>query len=602
MDRRRFLRLAGATTTAAAASPGCALWRGEPAAGPFDVPYVRLATDFSKLRSSYDVIVVGSGYGGSIAAARLAKGRRVAVLERGAEWGPRDFPEDADEGLDSLRSRRNPLGLVDFSMHDDVDIVVGSGLGGTSLLNANVIIEPDDELFDQPPWPDELRRDRDAGELKRHYDTVRAVLGGTRQPEHGPPLRKTETLRRAVEASGGRFGPATIAVNFDRVGGANEFGAYQLPCTSCGNCTPGCNVSAKNTLPMNYLPLARRNGAEIFTQLEVTRIERSPSGGYIVHALHHPGNPRAWTHFRRAPKPEPIRIESRAVILSAGSLGSTEILLRAREQGLALSDRLGQGFSGNADVLGMVYNADERLDTVGFGTRHPRFAAVGPTITGIGHFNRDGGAPLARRYLIEEGSTPSVIRGLLTRFASWVPRDVRPGDAEQLAARAARVLRDKSARFDPDGALNHSFVMLGMGNDGSGGRLVLDDDGNVAVKWESIRSEPIFQEIRESMRRITESLGGIFLLDVYARYSGRKEITVHPLGGAALGSDASDGVVDHLGRVFDPSAGSRELHPGLYVVDGAMVPGAVGVNPFLTISALAERTAAAINGGRAQLG
>ena len=113
---------------------------------------------------------------------------------------------------------------------------------------------------------------------------------------------------------------------------------------------------------------------------------------------------------------------------------------------------------------------------------------------------------------------------------------------------------------------------------------------------------PIFQEIRESMRAIADSLGGIFLLDVYARYSGRKEITVHPLGGCGIGSDAKDGVVDHLGRVFDPAQGANDLHAGLYVVDGAMVPGAVGVNPFLTISALAERTAEAINGGGAELG
>jgi cholesterol oxidase len=601
VDRRRFLKLAGATATAAAASPGCALWTREPEAGPFDVPYLRLSTDSSKLSASYDVVIVGSGYGGSIAAARLAKGRHVAILERGAEWAPGEFPEDADEGLDSLKSGRNPLGLVDFRMNDDVDIVLGSGLGGTSLLNANVIIEPDPDLFDRDPWPEEIRRDRDSGEMKRHFEAVRTALGGARQTEHGPSLLKTEALRRAVDAAGGRFGPATLAVNFDRYDGENAFGAYQLPCTSCGNCTPGCNVSAKNTLPMNYLPLARSNGAEIFTQIEVTHVESS-EGGYVVHGLHHPGDKRAWTTLRRAPKPQPVEIQARAVILSAGSLGSTEILLRARERGLALSDRLGLTFSGNADVLGMVYNSNDRLDTVGFGTRAPRFAEVGPTITGIGHFNRDGGFPLERRYLIEEGSTPSAIRGLLTRFSSWVPRDVRAGDAQQRAARAARVLKDQGFRFDPDGALNHTFVMLGMGNDGSGGRLVLDGDGNVAVRWGSIRSEPIFAEIRESMHKITEALGGIFLLDIYARYSGRKEITVHPLGGAAIGNDASDGVVDHYGRVFDPTRGANELHPGLYVVDGAMVPGAVGVNPFLTISALAERTAAAVNEGKAELG
>jgi cholesterol oxidase len=360
-------------------------------------------------------------------------------------------------------------------------------------------------------------------------------------------------------------------------------------------------VSAKNTLPMNYLPLARRDGAEIFTQIEVSHVTKEASGGYVVHGVRHPGDLRSWASLSSAQEPEPIEIRAGAVVLSAGSLGSTEILLRSRERGLALSDRIGLSFSGNADVLGLVYNTDDRLDSVGFGTRSPRLMDVGPTITGIGHFNRDGNFPLDRRYLIEEGSVPSAISGLLRRFSSWVPRDVRARDATQLAERAERVLRDHSLDVSLEGALNHSLVMLGMGDDGSGGRLELDADGKVTVRWEDIRSQPIFEEIRESMRSITDALGGIFLLDIYARYSGRKEITVHPLGGAAIGTEAAAGVVDHLGRVFDPSAGTRDVHSGLFVVDGAMLPGAVGVNPFLAISALAERTAAAINAGKTEL-
>jgi cholesterol oxidase len=543
-----------------------------------------LAQPIGDLKDSYGVVVVGSGYGGSIVAARLAQGRSLCLLERGREWIPGAFPDEPEEVAQALRSELNPLGLYDYRLYDDVDVLIGCGLGGTSLINANVVIQPDDDVFDHPRWPAEIRQARDSGALQRYFARVRDVLKVERYPDTRPPLRKVAAHQQASQARGAPFSRLDVAVNLTRFDGRpNDVGTLQHLCILCGDCVTGCNVRAKNTLYMNYLPMAKRAGAQIFTQVEVTHLVKAADGGYHVHYLYRPG----------AGQPaRPGVIHASAVVLAAGVLGSTEILLRSRAHGLALSAMLGQYFSGNGDILAMGYNTDQQTDILGFGNFHDDRSAieVGPTILSMADYRVN--RPRAERFIIEEGAIPRALvdaaRLKIPLLARLRGEDTDTGDT---VAETLRVARDL-LRYDPKGALNHAMLYLGIGHDGADGTLVLDHRDRVRLLWRNAPDHPLVSAINAELRAHTAVLGGTYIANPrWDRALGHNLITVHPLGGCAMGADADSGVVDHRGRVFDPSRGAIAVHEGLFVADGAIIPTAVGVNPLLTISALAERIA-----------
>jgi cholesterol oxidase len=509
-------------------------------------------------------------------------------LERGREWIPGTFPDELDEVAQQVRSELNPLGLYDYRVHDEVDVLIGCGLGGTSLINANVVIQPDNELFDHPRWPDEIRQDRDNGNLNQYFTRVRDMLQAERYPDTLPSLAKIEAHAKSTQARGVPFAKLDVAVNLTRYDDQpNQVGVQQHLCILCGDCVTGCNVRAKNTLYMNYLPLGKQHGAQIFTQVEVDHLVKAPGGGYYVLCTYYPGNGQPSTGRV---------IRATAVVLAAGALGSTEILLRSREYGLSLSDTLGQYFSGNGDVLSAGYNTDQQTDILGFGNFRDDRAhiRVGPTILSMADYR--GRAPLTARFIIEEGAIP---RALVDTLRSTVPllnltagQDTDTGDAFEEARRVGRDL----VRYDPKGALNHSMVYLGIGHDGADGTLVLDHRGRVRLLWGNAPEQPLIQTINAEMKAHTAALGGTYLQNPrWDRSLGRNLITVHPLGGCSMGADAERGVVDHRGRVYDPSQGPKAVHDALFVADGAMISTAVGVNPLLTISALAERIAALID-------
>jgi cholesterol oxidase len=224
-----------------------------------------LANPIGDLKDSYGVVVIGSGYGGAILAARLAQGRSLCILERGREWIPGTFPDELDEVARQARSELNPLGLYDYRVHNEVDVLIGCGLGGTSLINANVVIQPDNDLFDDPRWPDEIRQDRDNGNLNRYFAIVRDMLQAERYPDTRPSLAKVEAHAKSTQARSVPFAKLDVAVNLTRYDDQpNHVGVQQHLCILCGDCVTGCNVRAKNTLYMNYLPLAKQHGAHIF--------------------------------------------------------------------------------------------------------------------------------------------------------------------------------------------------------------------------------------------------------------------------------------------------------------------------------------------------
>jgi len=540
-----------------------------------------LSSSPESLRDSYSTVVVGSGYGGAITAARLAAvGEPVCLLERGREWQTGEFPDTAGKLLKNVRSKRRPLGLVDFYLCKDIDVLKGNGLGGGSLVNANVAFRPDRELFADPRWPRAWRDLAESGEVWRYYRTVEEMLAANPHPRWSELTKVRRLKQHADTLSDVEFGPVNLAVNFD-LDGEDEYGILRRPCIDCGDCFPGCNVGAKNTLDKNYLPLAKQNGAEIFTRVEVRRLEPATGGGWWLWYRITDGN-------RRSPL---LKLAARRVVLSAGALGSTEILLRSTSAGLSTSARLGQGFSGNGDYLGLNYNSDYRTDVMGYGNRpDSKWAEVkpGPTIVSVVQYDRS--QPFAERITIEDFPlVPSALVGAFRRTLPGLALTGKNTGVGNTFAKFKRVIKDQLWRRNPAGALNHSLVYLVMGIDDSKGQVSLGNNDKLDISWTSLRQDPLFEHIDREVLAHTTTLGGTYRqLDRFNPFVSDHAnlITAHPLGGCCMGEDADHGAVDADGRVFDGEGG---VHQGLYVIDGSVLPMAVGVNPFLTIAAVAER-------------
>jgi len=519
-----------------------------------------LSSEPQSMREAYGAVVIGSGYGGAITAARLAeKGHSVCLLERGREWASGTFPEHVEGVVAELRHpEHNPLGLYDYLAGDDVDIFAGSGLGGTSLVNANVAIHPDRDVFLQPRWPRAIRQAAEAGGLDAYFARVERMLA---VEQCGPPdVEKTDVLRRAGQKLGLPHRRLELAVHLLAKDGdeARNWVDRKL-CTRCGDCVTGCNEGAKNTLDKNYIPHAKRHGAEIFSGVEVSHVSPHAQGGWLVHGVQRDdadGSAVACT------------LHASIVVIADGVMGSTGILLRSREHGLPLSRRVGHYFSSNADLLGFGYNNDVRTNVVGFGSdRVASQPDVGPTITALLDY-RDASRPLADRFIIEEGAIPlplaSALRLATPALAFRQGRDTDSG-LRDWAEEVARITRDLVGP-DEKGALNSSMLFLGIGHDPADGRIILDHRGQAKLLWGIAPDLPIFKLIDGKMYDVTAALGGTYIDNPrWMSAFGKNAVTVHPLGGAVMGDDPDHGVVDDLGRVYRPDGG---VYEGLYVNDG----------------------------------
>src|SRR6185312_1718182 len=314
-----------------------------------------LATPWNQRKPSYDFVVIGSGYGGAISAARLAGANlnpkpSICLLERGKEWQPGDYPEMLPDVLNATRGDLNPLGLYELLNYLDISVIKGSGLGGTSLINANVAIVPDREVFEELHWPASITYDA----LAPYYQRARQMLAANPHP-HALQLAKVQALDKRAQQLGTHAEALDIVVNFT-IDGPNAQGVNQKPCVNCGNCVTGCNVGAKNTLYMNYLPMAAKAGAAILTQTNVEWLEKLAAGGWRIHGKHVDGL-----------SSDAFTLDTREIILSAGSLSSTEILLRSEAHGLSVSPALGTKFSGNGDFFGLAFNGTYETDVLGYG-------------------------------------------------------------------------------------------------------------------------------------------------------------------------------------------------------------------------------------------
>ncbi|SFQ49026.1 Choline dehydrogenase [Variovorax sp. OK605] len=572
-----------------------------------------------------EVLVIGSGYGGAVAAARLAGAVpldappgaapvKVYVLERGSEYLPGEFPASFAELPGHVRfsmqdgkpARGNASGLFDVRLGGKVNALLGNGLGGGSLINAAVMERATPDAFESG-WP----ADVDPHALADGYAKAEVMLSPEQIPE---TVSKLASLMKAgARMHAASSGKARVAIAFAD-GTHTPANVAMHRCLRCGDCVSGCNHRAKKSLDTNYLAQAHARGARLFTGATAHRIRALPGdAGYEVEFF--------FTDRRKArtDNTRPYVLRARRVVVAAGTLGSTELLLRSQAGGLPVAPSLGAGFSANGDMIAVAADQhDEALSSALEGDA-PEQRGIGPTITGLlrtrakkGEKGEKGERPL----VIEEFAIPGPLRRLLAEVVATT-------DALQGLARMDFDLHSPDETRDPlavdDDMLRRTPVYGMMGDDGAGGTVEFvggsdgDSDGDVLadaqvrVAWPKVAALPVFAAQLRALRTAhggSGGLGGRVLpnplwqpippFGSLAAFGSALDdvgsvLTVHPLGGCRMADRRESGVVDSHGRVYSGAGEVQSLLPGLAVLDGSIVPVSLGINPSLTIVALAER-------------
>jgi cholesterol oxidase len=521
------------------------------------------ATDFD-----YDWVVIGSGFGGSVSALRLSeKGYRVAVLEAGRRFADEDF---ATSTWNLRRFLWAPVvglrGIMRVYLFKDVVILAGAGVGGGSLVYANTLYQPGDEFFEAAEWR-ELASWRET--LEPHYAEAKRMLGASPVPFRndaddllqivGERLGVGDTYRRPeVSVYFGEPGHEGETVADPFFGGA---GPSRTACTRCGSCMIGCRVGAKNTLVKNYLHLAERHGTEILPERTVKEIRplgaADGSDGYAITSI----RSGAWARKRRT------TITARGVVVAAGAMGTNTLLARAKHTGMLprLSDRVGAQVRTNSEALLAVTARDDRHD-------FPDSVAITSSIypdadthienVTYGH----GGGFMSLTFTMLTGAGSRITRPLM--LAAQVAR--HPLNALRLATRRGSWSRRTMILLVMQtlpGSLSLKPRRLGR-------RLLL------TTRQDPQHPNPAFiPAANRAAEILAAEMDGVAQSNLPEALVNTPA-TAHILGGAAIGADPDHGVVDHHQRAFG--------YENLLVCDGSVVPANPGVNPSLTITALAE--------------
>ena len=524
-----------------------------------------------------DYVVIGSGFGGSVSAMRLTeKGYSVLVIEKGKRFRDLDFPKTNWEfwkylWLPALRLH----GILQISFLKGAMVLHGTGVGGGSLGYANVLEVPTQATFATPAWNTPIAW----GEvLQPHYETARKMLGVTRNPR----LWKADELLQAMAAEtgmertfratdvGAYFGEEGVTVSDPYFGGA---GPARAGCKQCGGCMVGCRYNAKNTLPKNYLYFAEKNGAQIIADSEVVDIRPLPVGGTssskdVSSASGYEVTYRSSTRFFKGPR---RRIRARNIILSGGVMGTLNLLLRLRDVTRSLpglSPRLGDMVRTNSEAL---LGAVARKSDVNY--------SQGVAISSI--YNHD---PITRIEPVRYPDGSSLMRFLaaplidtdvgipirILRFLGWAlshPLDFAramflPGWAHNVTILLVMQHADNRMRF----RMGRSFFTLFR-------------RGMVALPEPGYEIHAQVKGSHELTRDFAKRTNGIALGSIGENLLNLPT-TAHILGGVPIGADPSLGVIN----------GDFQVHnyPGMYIIDGSIMPANPGVNPSLTITALAE--------------
>ncbi|PWU12193.1 MAG: GMC family oxidoreductase [Terriglobia bacterium] len=519
----------------------------------------------------FDAIVIGSGFGGAITACRLAEANyKVLILERGRRWDKTNYPRNpGDMWVWSDEHPEKENGWIDLAVFPHMSVARGAAVGGGSLIYANISCEAPASVF-QSGWPPEVT----FAELKPYYDRVAQFMNVQTVPAN-QWTNRMRLMQEGAQKTGNadRFKQLELAVSFDKDWSyalpdpfniihskrfVNAQGVEQGTCVHLGNCDIGCDVDAKNTLDRNYIPWAEKHGAEVRPLHLVTSIE-PVDGGYRV----------SYDRIDSGAR-QPGSQTARLVVVAAGSLGSTELLLRCREihQSLPnISPFLGRNWSSNGDFLTPAFYSGRDVSP-----------SQGPTITcAIDFLDRgDNG----QSFWIEDGGFPNLL-------ADWLRRL----DTSETKNMAAKLLID-AFRHMLTGAEPFRNVMpwFAQGVDAANGTLSLHHSlfsGKPCLNlaWDIGKSKQVIDTIVAMHLKLAAATGGHPV--VPPTWSLAHDlITPHPLGGCGMGDSMTNGVVNHAGEVFN--------YRNLYVIDGAIVPEALGVNPSRTIGALAERAAAII--------
>lgn len=583
----------------------------------------KLSTDSDHISGKtpdFDVLIVGSGYGASIAAAELAgctsngQPLNIAVLERGREYLPGAFPSKMAELPTHIRGSAGAVGRAGEGLFDirggaDVSAIIANGLGGGSLINAGVMEIPEATVFDQR-WPKALR---DAHERAEHYVTAKRLLGGTVNganntisqhagvPKSG--LQKTQALRllenqksESGNSKSFREAAITVAMSEQLTSGGVRLNACKL----CGDCATGCNYGAKESLDTNLLVSAFVAGAKLYCGATVLRIEPTDFNGWRVLVTHTDVS-------RRLAEGAARWITTSKLILAAGTLGTSEILLRSQQHcpdKLRFSTQLGKRFSANGDNLTLGYDHGD-ANAVADEDVHPIARMVGPTITGIVDAQINAKAPhVSRNMVIEEMAVPGPLRRVFEESVTFA-------DTLESLVTVDHLKHEEGHPDDDPYAVNarkikRTSLFASMGDDGAAGTLRLvdavganDGDGFISVVWPEAKRHPLFEaqaqqiaEFSNSTKRDGRTIANPLLNLVPAALRSFIDdargpvLTVHPLGGCAMADSAAEGVVDSYGQVFKRDGG---IFSGLIVLDGSIIPSALGTNPALTIAAMSLR-------------
>lgn len=528
----------------------------------------------------YDYVIIGSGFGGSVSAMRLAeKGYSILVLEKGKRFKDEDFAKTNWQfwkylWLPALRAH----GILQISILKGLMVLHGAGVGGGSLGYANVLEVPTAETFATPAWNQPIKW----GEaLAPHYATARKMLGVARNPKL---WKADEVLRQQAEERGmgdtfratevgAYFGEAEITVRDPYFNGE---GPARSGCRHCGGCMVGCRYNAKNTLSKNYLYFAEKHGAEVLAEVEVVDVRPLTVDDGQSNTVN---GPRSAVESRyevtyqssTSPFKRQKTVRAKNVIFSAGVLGTMRLLLKLREVKKSLpnlSPRLGDVVRTNSEALlgsvartseinysqgvaiSSIFNADEitRVEP----TRYPdgsslmRFISA-PLI--------DLNVGIGRRLL-------SSLWWGLSHPLELLKTMVLPGWAHDMTILLVMQHADNRMRL----RLGRSAWTLGLRG------LVSQPEPGYEINAQVAGSHALARDFARRTNGIPMGSLGENLLNL--------PTTAHILGGAPLGKDASQGVVDEKFEIHN--------YPGLYIIDGSIMPANPGVNPSLTITALAE--------------
>ena len=517
----------------------------------------------------YDVLVIGSGFGGSVSALRLTeKGYTVGVLEAGARFEDGDFPKTSFDARRWLFAPAAGMyGIQRIDMVKDCLILAGAGVGGGSLVYANTLYEPLDAFYRDPSW---ARITDWKSELAPYYDQAKRMLGVVENPLHTP---SDEVMQHVAEdmGVGHTFRHTPVGVFFgdpDAAPGeqvADPFfggaGPARNACRNCGECMTGCRHNAKNTLVKNYLHLAEQGGAVVHPLTTVTRVRPRDGGGYEVTAR--------WTKAKLSRRTAVATFTADQVIFSAAALGTQKLLHQLKGEGHLphVSDRLGVLTRTNSEAILGAVAGDRSVDyTRGVAITssfHPdEVTHVEPVRYGRG----SNAMALLQTVLADDVPGTSRVRTWLREL--WAQRRHAKDlyDLRHWSERAVIALVMQS--------LDNSITTVGVK-----GRL----GWRMSSKQGHGAPNPTYIPVAyDAVRRVADLIDGTPGGTIGEPFN--RPMTAHFIGGCTIGDSPQTGVVDPWQRLYG--------HDGLHVVDGSAISANLGVNPSLTITAQAERAMA----------